>query len=126
MKFFIGLGALFAGIGVVLGAFGAHSLKAVLDAKQLATFQTGVHYQFIHSLALVLIGVLGTTANPPLDEGEKLKTPGKFFIAGILLFSGSLYSLALGGPRFMGPVTPLGGLCFIIGWFTLAYRFLRK
>ncbi len=124
MRLYIGLGALFAGIAVLLGAFGAHSLKAVLTAKQLATFQTGVHYQFIHSLALVLIGVLGTTANPPLDE--KLKTPGKFFIAGILLFSGSLYALALGGPRFMGPVTPLGGLCFMIGWFTLASRFLRK
>ena len=124
MHLWIKLGGILGGLSVMLGAFGAHSLKASLTEKSLATFQTGVQYQFMHSLALILVGILMLSLSE--ESNKRLNRSGWFFAVGILLFSGSLYSLALGGPRWLGPVTPLGGLCFIIGWFTLAYRFLRK
>ncbi len=122
MRIYIAIGALLGGLSVLLGAFGAHSLKAVLTEKSLATFSTATQYMMYHSLALLAIGVLS------LQEGhrEKVKTPAKFFMAGILLFSGSLYALALGGPKIFGPITPLGGLCFMIGWFTLSAAYFKK
>ncbi len=124
MHFWIKLGGLFSGLSVMLGAFGAHLLKARLTEQSLATFQTGVLYQFIHSLALILVGLLSMHF---ADEyKKKIERPGWFFAAGIVLFSGSLYSLALGGPRWLGPVTPLGGLSFMIGWFLLAFSLPRK
>ena len=124
MRIWIAWGALFGGLSVFLGAFGAHSLKAMLEPAQLATFQTAVQYQFIHSLALLLTGILSLNADESLKQ--KLKFPANCFIAGILMFSGSLYALALGGPRFFGPLTPLGGLALMAGWFTLAARFFKK
>ena len=124
MQIWIKLGAIFGGLSVMLGAFGAHSLKERLTEKSLATFQTGVLYQFIHSLALILVGLL---AMHFADEHQKkIQRPGWFFLVGIILFSGSLYSLALGGPRWLGPVTPLGGLSFMIGWFLLAFSLPKK
>ncbi len=122
MRIYIALGALFGGLSVMLGAFGAHSLKAVLTEKSLATFTTATQYMMYHSLALLAVGVLS------LQEENKttVKTPGKFFLAGILLFSGSLYILAFGGPKFFGPITPLGGLSFMIGWFSLAFAYFKK
>lgn len=114
----ISLGAGFGGLSVMLGAFGAHSLKEHLTEQKLATFQTGTQYMGYHALALVLVGVLVLLLG---EQGKQaLKKVGVFFTAGIVLFSGSLYALAFDGPRFFGPVTPLGGLCFMIGWFTLA------
>ncbi len=124
MHLWIKLGGIFGGLSVLLGAFGAHSLKARLTEQSLATFQTGVLYQFIHSLTLILVGILSMHF---VDEHKKqVERAGIFFAAGIVLFSGSLYSLALGGPKFLGPVTPLGGLCFMIGWFMLAFSLPKK
>ena len=124
MHLWIKLGGIFGGLSVLLGAFGAHTLKERLSEKSLATFQTGVQYQFIHSLALILVGILITQVAE--EHRKKVARSGWLFVAGIVLFSGSLYSLALGGPRFLGPVTPFGGLCFITGWFMLAFTFPKK
>ncbi len=114
----ISLGAVFSGLSVVLGAFGAHSLKAQLSEQQLATFHTATQYLGYHGLAILLVGILALQAGEA--GGKTLKKVAVWFTVGIALFCGSLYVLALGGPRFFGPVTPFGGLCFIIGWFTLA------
>jgi len=104
---------------VILGAFGAHGLKPLLTTQMLATFETAVRYQFYHTLALILIVVLYKFSN-----SKKLVLASYFFIAGILLFSGSLYVLALTSINlntwtWLGPITPLGGICFIIGWWFL-------
>jgi uncharacterized membrane protein YgdD (TMEM256/DUF423 family) len=124
MHLWIKLGAIFGGLSVMLGAFGAHSLKERLTEKSLATFQTGVQYQFMHSIALILVGLLMLSLGE--ESNRRLNRSGWFFAVGILLFSGSLYSLALGGPRWLGPVTPLGGLCFMIGWVLLAFSLPKK
>ncbi len=124
MRIWIKLGGILGGLSVMFGAFGAHSLKERLTEKSLATFQTGVFYQFMHSLALILVGLLAMQFAE--EHRKKIERSGWFFIAGIILFSGSLYSLALGGPRWLGPVTPLGGLCFITGWFLLAFSLPKK
>jgi len=107
-------GALFALSAVILGAFGAHALKDTLIAHDtVSTWETAVRYQMWHALALLLLSVMH--AQHPLP-----RSIGAFFIGGVLLFSGSLYPLALGGPRWLGPITPIGGLCLIIGWALLA------
>jgi uncharacterized membrane protein YgdD (TMEM256/DUF423 family) len=124
MNLWIKLGGIFGGLSVMLGAFGAHSLKERLTEKSLATFPTGVLYQFMHSLALILVGILAMQFAE--EHQKKVQRPGWFFLVGIILFSGSLYSLALGGPRWLGPVTPLGGLCFMIGWGLLAFSLPKK
>lgn len=124
MRPWLMLGGIFAGLSVMLGAFGAHSLKNILAPDKLSAFQTGVQYQFYHSLALLLVGLLAAQAGE--ENNARIKRAGKFFVAGILMFSGSIYTLSLGGPRFFGPITPLGGLCFMIGWFTLAFSIPKK
>ncbi|OWY19440.1 DUF423 domain-containing protein [Sphingobacteriales bacterium UPWRP_1] len=121
-KNFIVIAALLAAAAVMLGAFGAHGLKAKLTPDQLQVFETGVKYQFYHALGLFLLGLLMFQhhSNPLLVYA------GYAFMAGILLFSGSLYLLAnktllgIEGWRWLGPVTPLGGLSFIAGWLLLA------
>lgn len=122
MKIWIVLGGFLGGLGVILGALGAHALKDHLTEQKLAAFHTATQYQIYHSLALVMIGILAMQ----MGEPEKLNLVGSFFTAGIFLFCGSIYILTLGGPKFFGPITPLGGLAFISGWFTLAYMFLKK
>ncbi len=124
MRIWIMIGGILGCIGVILGAFGAHSLKAVLTAKQLAGFKTAVQYQFLHSFALILIGIIHGQSDPA--NHVKINRAGKFFVAGIIMFSGSIYALTLGGPKFLGPVTPLGGLCFMIGWLILAFSTPKK
>ena len=114
----ISLGAGFGGLSVLLGAFGAHSLKDHLTEQKIATFQTATQYMGYHGLALILVGILVLNFGEPGQQ--RLKKVGIFFTTGIFLFSGSLYALAFDGPRFFGPVTPFGGLFFMIGWFTLA------
>jgi uncharacterized membrane protein YgdD (TMEM256/DUF423 family) len=104
---------------VVLGAFGAHALKPLLTPQLLTTFETGVRYQFYHTLAIILIVVLYR-----FNKSKKLVLASYFFFAGILLFSGSLYLLALSSIcqnswHWLGPITPLGGLCFMMGWIYL-------
>lgn len=108
----------------MLGAFGAHSLKDRLTEKSLDTFHTAQFYQFMHSIALVLVGFLILKLGE--DASKRLHKAGWFFTTGIVLFSGSLYGLALGGPRFLGPMTPIGGLCFMTGWFLLAFSIPKK
>ncbi|OOC48789.1 MULTISPECIES: DUF423 domain-containing protein [Thioalkalivibrio] len=109
------IAALLAGIAVVLGAFGAHALQERLTEQALATWHTGVQYHFIHALALLLVAALWAH----LANGWAAASAVAFVI-GILLFSGSLYALALGAPRILGAIAPLGGTAFILGWAGLA------
>lgn len=119
----VSLGAGLAGLSVMLGAFGAHSLKAKLTEKKLATFHTATDYLGYHALGLIAIGILILVLNEELRA--KLQRSARWISAGIVLFSGSLYALTFDGPRFFGPITPLGGLCFMIGWFTLAVSLFK-
>jgi len=114
-------GGLFSGIAVILGAFAAHGLKAHVTAYHLEVFQTGVQYQFIHAAALIACGILLKISSS--EKAQKYFSRAAIcFIIGIFCFSGSLYALALTGIKWFGPITPFGGLLFIIGWvlFTLA------
>ena len=113
---FFALGALLAGLGVALGAFGAHALKARLAPDMLAVWETGVRYQLVHALALLAVA-WALTRWP----GGAVQASGWLFVAGTLLFSGSLYALALSGVRGLGAVTPLGGAAWIVGWALLAW-----
>lgn len=118
---FLLLGALSGFTAVGLGAFAAHGLRERLEPALLAAFQTGVQYQMYHALALIgLAALLKNAASPTW-----LQAGGWLFMVGILLFSGSLYGLALGGPRWLGPITPLGGLMFLLGWLALAIGAFR-
>ena len=119
-RIFFGLGALLAGIAVALGAFGAHALKAHLSPEDLVTFETGVRYQMYHALAL-----LGTAWAMGRWESHLIEWSGWMFILGTVVFSGSLYTLVLTGQRWLGAVTPLGGLAFILGWALLSLAILR-
>jgi uncharacterized membrane protein YgdD (TMEM256/DUF423 family) len=114
-RLFIRLGAVASFVGVALGAFGAHALRARLSADHLAAFETGVRYQLLHALALVLVGLL--IARRP---ARITTAAGWCFTLGIVLFSGSLYILTLTGTAAVGVVTPLGGLFFLAGWACLA------
>lgn len=125
-RLFLTLGAVGGAVSVALGAFAAHGLKARLDPATLGTFQTGVTYQFFHSVALCLVAVWLRQISKEPTSGDPAAIAGFAFVAGILLFSGSLYALALGGPRWLGPVTPLGGLAFIVGWLTFAWSAWRN
>ncbi|MGG9960598.1 DUF423 domain-containing protein [Ferruginibacter sp. SUN106] len=121
-KSFLTAGALLAAVAVIGGAFGAHYLKTKLPAESLQTFETGVRYQFYHALALLAAGMLYKEF-----PGKLVQWAGYLFIGGIILFSGSLYILcAAPSMKWVGPVTPLGGLCFILGWLLLAYAFTKK
>ena len=107
-------------IGVALGAFGAHGLEGRLAASKLDAWNTGVDYHLLHAVALLSLALYARAT------GRPVALPAAAFSAGILLFSGSLYGLALDGPRWLGPVTPVGGLCFIVGWLSLAALSLAK
>ncbi|HET9041835.1 MAG TPA: DUF423 domain-containing protein [Burkholderiales bacterium] len=122
-KLFILLGALAGAAGVVLGAFGAHALKARLSADMLAVWHTAVQYHFWHALALIAIGILIALALP---GSALLRWAGWLMVAGLVLFSGSLYVLALSGARWLGAVTPFGGAAWIGAWVLLAVAVLRS
>ena len=115
-------GILTALLSVLLGAFGAHALKSIVQPHQLQTFETGVRYQMIHALALVGLALYGDVKQQLGFEKKQLLWVARFFIVGIFLFSGSLYGLVLlsnsttGLARILGPITPLGGLSFMLGW----------
>jgi uncharacterized membrane protein YgdD (TMEM256/DUF423 family) len=115
-KLFLSLGALAGLLAVALGAFGAHALRGRLDDYARGVFETAVQYHFYHALALVLVGVL--LLSQPATA--LLKSSGWLFLIGIAVFSGSLYILAITGIKWLGAVTPLGGLAFIAGWGCLA------
>ena len=106
-------------IAVMMGAFTAHALKDILSSQLMAVMQTGVQYQFYHSLALLLVGILLQQQATAL-----LKLSATLFLAGIVLFCGSLYLLAFSGVHWLGIVTPVGGLAFIAGWLILAWNFI--
>ena len=120
-RLFFALGALSAGIAVALGAFGAHALKTRLDANLLAVFETGVRYQMAHAFAL--LAVAWAWSRWP---GSVLLASGWLFVAGTLLFSGSLYLLSLTGVRWLGAVTPLGGVAWLAAWLGLAWSAWRS
>lgn len=111
--FALPVGAVLGALAVALGAFGAHAMKSSYDEAALKTFEVGVRYQMYHALALVGCGVLQAL-------GFRTKAAAMLFVAGVLLFSGSLYGLALADLRWLGPVTPLGGVAFLAGWVALA------
>jgi uncharacterized membrane protein YgdD (TMEM256/DUF423 family) len=113
----VALGALNAAIAVAAGAFAAHGLRERLEPRALEVFETGARYHMYHALAMVLAGVLAGTRGVP--------AAGWLFQAGIVLFSGSLYALALTDVKALGAVTPLGGLAFLAGWGWLAWTALR-
>jgi len=118
---FFALGAMLAMIGVAAGAFGAHALKSRLTPDMLAVFEVGVRYQLVHALALLAVA-WAITRWP----GRAVLYAGALFIAGIVLFSGSLYLLALTGERSLGAITPFGGVAFLAGWACLAWAAWRS
>jgi uncharacterized membrane protein YgdD (TMEM256/DUF423 family) len=113
-------GSLIAGLGVAAGAFGAHALKQRLSPEFLQVFETGVRYQMYHAFGLLVVAVA-------MDRwpNNALQIAGWLFLAGIILFSGSLYALCLSGIRVLGAITPIGGLCFLAGWAFLAFAIWR-
>ena len=113
--FFV-LGSLFAFLGVAAGAFGAHSLKATLSVEMLAVFETAVRYQMYHAFALFVVGWAGTQS-----QRASVRLAGWMFVLGIVLFCGSLYALTFSGVRWLGALTPLGGVAFLAGWALLAW-----
>lgn len=127
MKLFLIIGTILAALAVALGAFGAHGLKKLVDAETVATYQTGVQYQMYHALALIVVGILAGRFHSAL-----ISYAGFFFIGGIVLFSGSLYLLSSFKamskvvPGFVYPITPLGGILFILGWVFLLFALLKK
>ncbi len=113
-------GAALCGLGVLLGAFGAHGLRARVSPEMLAVFETGVRYHLIHGLAILAVAWAASRWTSAL-----ITVAGWLFVAGILIFSGSLYILSITGARWLGAVTPIGGLCFTIGWLVLAVGAMR-
>lgn len=111
-KTFLILGGFNAALAVLFGAFGAHALKARLSADMLAIYQTGIHYHLFHSLGLIAVGLVAMQ----IPASAYLKGAGWLMLAGVVLFCGSLYILSLSGQRWLGMVTPFGGISFILSW----------
>jgi uncharacterized membrane protein YgdD (TMEM256/DUF423 family) len=115
-------GAIFGGLAVAIGAFGAHALKQVLTAAgRTETFELAVRYQFYHALAMLATGIVARDMNSKL-----MRYAGVMFLLGILIFSGSLYTLSVTGLTWLGAITPIGGICFLAGWTLLVVQFSRK
>ena len=110
---------------VAIGAFAAHGLSKVLEPKELAWIETGVKYQMFHTLAIMGIGI-AQLCRESLVANKMANVAAGYWVLGVLLFSGSLYALALGAGQFLVWVTPVGGTLFLIGWFCLAYGSLKK
>ena len=119
IKLYLMIGSLFCMLSVMLGAFAAHGLKSRVSEYATGIFKTAAEYQMVHGLALIAIAIL-------IKWGINLNWAGGFFIAGTVLFSGSLYLLALTGMKWLGPITPIGGVCFIIGWAILLVQAARS
>lgn len=114
-RIFLAIASVLGGISVVLGAFATHALKDRLSDRALAIWETGTKYQMYHALALILVALLISR----FPNSTPLIVAGFAFIAGIFIFSGSLYALSLSGIKWLGAITPLGGVAFIIGWICL-------
>ena len=117
------IGAILLALAVIIGAFGAHALGDRLDAYSKGVYETGVMYHFFHALGLLVVSVLPRIGAISQSAGTWVCS---LLLAGILLFSGSLYALALSGVKTLGAVTPLGGLAFLAAWFLLAFWLLRS
>ncbi len=115
-------GAILLALSVILGAFGAHGLRDRLDAYSMSVYEKAVFYQFIHSLGILIVSVLPRTGTFSVNSAG---TVCAILLAGIIIFSGSLYLLAVSGNRMLGAITPIGGVCFIAGWVMLAW-YLRR
>jgi len=121
MKALLVIGSLNAALAVILGAFGAHGLKARVDAQLLAVWQTASEYHFYHALGLLLVGLLAKQFST-----AGIVTSGWVMLAGTLVFSGSLYLLVLTGQRWLGAITPIGGTALIIAWLMLAWSLYKS
>jgi uncharacterized membrane protein YgdD (TMEM256/DUF423 family) len=119
---FLLIGAVLGFLGVALGAFGAHVLKSRLSPEMLAVFETGIRYHMYHAFAILIVAA----AIGHLGSARLLSLAGWFFFGGVLLFSGSLYALALSGVGILGAITPIGGLLFLAGWGCLALFALAR
>jgi uncharacterized membrane protein YgdD (TMEM256/DUF423 family) len=115
------LGSLFAALGVGLGAFGAHAMKGRFPVEDLAIFEVGVRYQMYHAFALLFLGFLASKVDTSL-----IKFAGWAFVLGIVVFSGSLYTLVFTGVRTWGAVTPVGGLAFIVAWLLVGVAVIKS
>jgi len=118
-RLIIAIGAFNAFIAVAAGAFAAHGLKDILSTEYLSTFKTAANYQLLHGIGLILIGILNKQ-----NTGRCNTVAAVFMFAGIILFSGSLYALTLSGIKWLGIITPFGGICFLIAWLSLGFNYL--
>jgi len=121
VRVFFVLGALSAFIGVAAGAFGTHGLKSRMSVEMISVFEVGVRYQMYHAFALIVVAWLETKWPTSL-----VTTGGWLFVTGTILFSGSLYLLSISGVRWLGVITPFGGLAFLVGWVCLAWSAWRS
>ncbi len=119
-QFFLATSAISGFLAVALGAFGAHALKQRLSADMLAVYETAVQYHFYHTLALLAVAVL------MVGGAQGLKVSAVLFLVGTVIFSGSLYALALSGVKILGAITPIGGLCLLAGWACLTYAAIKE
>jgi len=117
LRLFVTIGALSALIGVALGAFGAHGLRDKVEPVMLETWRTAVHYHLVHALGLILVGIIGHL----LPASAGLRWAGWMLLLGTVLFSGSLYLMVISGQRWLGAITPFGGVAFLAGWGLLAW-----
>ena len=115
------IGSALAAVAVAIGAFGAHGLKSRVSADDLVIFETGVRYQMYHSLALILLGLIGVNF-----QSNIVQLPAILFLAGIIIFSGTLYLIPLTGLRWFGAITPIGGTALILGWIVLIFNLIRS
>ncbi|MFT8363627.1 MAG: DUF423 domain-containing protein [Sporolactobacillus sp.] len=124
MKYFIAIGAALAFLSVAFGAFGAHILKERISAHYLAIYQTGVQYQMVHSLGLILVGILATVVFR--TQTQWLTSSAWLMLIGIVLFSGSLYVLSISGITWLGAITPFGGVAFLAAWALVIIAAVRS
>ena len=115
------IGSALAALAVAIGAFGAHGLKSRVSADDLIIFETGVRYQMYHSLALILLGLIGVNF-----QSNVVQLPAILFLVGIIIFSGTLYLIPLTGLRWLGAITPIGGTALILGWIVLIFNLIRS
>jgi len=115
------IGSALAALAVAIGAFGAHGLKSRISADDLIIFETGVRYQMYHSLALILLGLIGVNF-----QSNLVQIPAILFLIGIIIFSGTLYLIPLTGLRWFGAITPIGGTALILGWIVLIFNLIRS
>ncbi len=121
-KFYLALGSINAILVVLIGAFGAHGLKAKLTVENMAIFQTGVQYHFYHAVGLILVGLIAWH----IPTSPYLRWSAWLMIMGIILFSGSLYALSITNIRWLGMITPVGGMAFIIAWLLLSIGIIKS